>query len=606
MSSIDNNTSVKEAFPLKHRLIWYIWHLARYPLAMLFLGGMVVGIFSWYLLPLLPGLIVQQMFNTLSQSVPMAWDLWTMCALLIGIALARFMMTMVGAQSEIMLHQVIEALLWRNLFVSILRRPGARALPASSGEAISRLRNDGRGVADIICWLIDPLGQLVAMIIALVILIRISPLITLVVFIPLLVVVLLTHSLRHRIARYHKASQEASGEITGLLGDVFGAVQTLKVARAELHVLERFRHLSEVRRRAVLRDSLSNQIIEAISSNASNIGTGFILLLAAQSFQTLALTVGDLALFVAYLGWLTQVIVMSGALVQRLQRAHVSLQRLATLLQGEPEERLIEHNSLYLYKSMPAIVHEDKHKEQHLELIVAENLSYHFPESERGIEGVNLRLPRGSFTVITGRIGAGKTTVLRVLLGLLPGNSGRLYWNGEQVTEPDQFFVPPRCAYTPQIPRLFSLSLEDNILLGLPVASEKIKDALHAAVLERDIVELEQGLETKVGPRGVRLSGGQIQRTAAARMFVRDAELLVVDDLSSALDVETEQLLWSRFPAHVTRLAVSHRRATLQSADHIIVLKNGQVEAEGKLDWLLRESEEMRKLWREESFQDRK
>lgn len=575
-----------------------LWRLLRYQpvLYLLSAGSTILGV----LLVLAPAFIARAVFDTLDGSLHPRLGVYGLAALLVLAELARVGTDACGTATSITASLTAKALLRKNLFHALLTRTDARSMAASSGEAISRFRDDVDYTEALLSGTLLKLGQALAALAAFLVMVRLAPLLTLVIVLPIGLLMLATQLAGSRLVAYRRADREAAGRVAGALGDMFGAVQAIKVANAEAHIVARFDALNEARRRTGLRDRVFTELLGSVAVNASTLGTGVTLLLAGRAIRNGEFTIGDFALFTTLLGIITVAIPAFAGTLTGYRQAAVSLGRLVALA---PDVSLAQHGPVYLRGDYPVLPAVPKSARDRLERLTVAGLTYHHPDTEpgtgRGIDGIDLTLVRGSFTVITGRVGAGKTTLLRVLLGLLPRECGEMAWNGSPVPNPADFFVPPRCAYTPQVPRLFSESVRDNILLGLPVAQVDVPEAIRLAVLESDLAALEGGLDTIVGPRGVKLSGGQIQRTAAARMFISAAELLVVDDLSSALDVETERTLWERLLARreSTVLAVSHRRAVLQRADQIIVLQGGRVAAAGTLPDLLVNCAEMRRLW---------
>lgn len=554
---------------------------------------------------LVPGLVMREFFNLITHSAPVTFDLWGLIAILVVTGVTQSAGLFSRFQLGTAFTRQGQSLLQSNMLENLLQRPGASALSESTGEAVSRFREDTEAIPIFALFISDLISNGVFAVVALGILLSVSPLILLASVLPMILIVIIARLAAQRVEHYRRLARQASGEVTGFIAEIFDAVQAIQVNNAEDRVASRFTDYNERRRTSALKDRAFTEVLESLFRHSVNLGVGVVLLMASQALQSGKLTIGDLTLFVYYLDIVNRSVSALGSYWAQYKQTGVATARMERLLPNAADGALVTQRSLTPEKQprpTPRSLSGTNH--QHLKELTVKGLGYRFPTSGRGVEDVHLQIVPGSFTVITGQIGSGKTTLLRVLLGLLPRDSGEIRWNGEAVQDPASFFTPPRSAYTAQVPRLFSGTLKENMLLGIPESETDLNRAVHLAVFETDLAALEDGFETLIGPQGVKLSGGQAQRTAAVRMFARRPDLLVFDDLSSALDVETEQTLWERI---LTRqngdgqtpacLAVSHRRAALQRADHILVLDTGRVVAEGKLDDLLKTNQTMRDLW---------
>lgn len=198
-------------------------------------------------------------------------------------------------------------------------------------------------------------------------------------------------------------------------------------------------------------------------------------------------------------------------------------------------------------------------------------------DGTRGVEGVDLTVGKGELVLLLGQVGSGKSSLLSALCGLV-GHTGTIRWNDVDVDDVQTFLRPGQVAHVAQVPRVLSGTFADNIRLD---HDRDIEQAIADAQLGRDIAAAG-GVDALVGHRGVRLSGGQVQRLALARALAVQPELLLADDVSSALDAVTEVALWAGLRARgITVLGASSKRAALAQADRVVVLVDGKVAAIG-------------------------
>lgn len=290
------------------------------------------------------------------------------------------------------------------------------------------------------------------------------------------------------------------------------------------------------------------------------------------------LTVGDLMAFNVYIGLLSFPLTAIGILIASYQRAKVAAERLGEIEDAEIEGPLPASNDLTVDNSILAV----------------NDLSFSFPgKSEPNLVHINFELKQGEKLGIAGPVGAGKSTLLNLLTRIYSPPAGTVYVGGKDICGFDPTDLRKRFSYALQTPQLFSASLMENIRLGKPYPLPAVEHACEQADILSDIEDFSSKFDTVVGEQGVRLSGGQKQRLALARAWITDAEIMLLDDVLSAVDHTTEAKITDALrKLQKTTLIVSHRESVLKSCDKLLILNAGNMVAFGPSHQILEKYKE--------------
>ncbi|MGM9483557.1 ABC transporter ATP-binding protein [Roseateles sp. NT4] len=379
----------------------------------------------------------------------------------------------------------------------------------------------------------------------------------------------------------HQAAQDSLtrfGDLNQQVQESLSGVRTVRALGLVSRSEQQFSELAERAAEASFRSQRWEAAYEPAVGMTLSAATAIALAMGGWLVARLEISIGQLTAFTMYLGQLIWPMFAAGWVLALLERGRAAWKRLAPVL--EAPLTLADRGNAALPPRAE---------------LRAEGLTFSFPGAKRpALEGVDLTLTPGRTLGIVGATGAGKSTLVRLLLRQAEPQAGRMTLGGVALPELPLASLRGHIAWVPQEPFLFSASVADNIALARPGASrEEVEAAARLAAVHEDIARLPEGYATEVGERGVTLSGGQRQRVAIARALLSDAPLLVLDDALSAVDTGTETAILDHLrelrAARPDRsvIVIAHRLSAVMHADEVIVLKQGHVIERGTHEQLL-------------------
>ena len=514
--------------------------------------------------------LAKQVINALADQRSL--DSLTLTALaVIGLGCAQVLIRTASRMLIFWPGRTLEAAVKEDVFVHILRSALGKLADFSTGDLTSRLNNDVTQlriffafgvlqVLNVICISIFTVSKMAS----------ISASLTALSIAPMFLMLAITRAMMPRLYASMRQNTESLGRLTGKVSEAFSHVHTIQMMNAVDTLTDKMRPEND----AIFESNIRTIKLRTLTWPL------MIVLIGISQFATLAwggklvisgaLTVGDIMAFNIYIGMLTFPFASLGIILNVYQRAKPASERLRAIT-DLPTERADATSTAALTHTQP--------------LLAVERLTFEWPDARAGVRDISFEIRPGERVGVFGSIGSGKSTLFNLLTKLYEPSSGAARLNGIDTRELSHDAVRRSVAYGLQQPLLFSESVKDNLLLGLDESQETIRlmeDACRRAMILPDIERMPQKWDTLIGEKGIKLSGGQKQRLSLARLLMRPANLIILDDVLSAVDHETEQnLIASLLNTKAALIIASHRPSILVPCDKILVMDKGRIVAQG-------------------------
>lgn len=566
-----------------------IWQVFRRPTRLfwrhrgpILLGILCIPVHAAAILAM-PRLVGNQL-DALDHPVPGALSLAQACLALAGLALAEAVTRYTSRRTLIDASRHVEADLKNELVAHMGRLPVSWFDRARTGDLVSRMTQD----VELVRFVMGPLvlhggSALCVLPIGIVLMAQMDGWVTAACAASFGVLVTALRFVVPRMHTWSKASQEAIGSLSQRVQEDFSGIRILWLFAAT----DRERAELATRNRRIVLSGMKlvrlRALVNAVTHSTAGFVTLGVLLVGGLAVIDGRLTKGELFQFLAYLGLMMFPLEIMGWTLATLPRSLAAARRIEEVFAVAPEPQ---------DGVRPVLVPE----------IEFRNLTFTHPgASEPSLTCVTFRLRAGQKLGIVGSVGSGKSTLLHLLLRLHDPPRGTVFLGGHDVLDLELAHLRSHFAIAPQEPFLFSDTIAANIAFGSPVAdSAAVERAAADAALDQDLPTLPQGLETRVGERGVTLSGGQKQRVALARVWAANRPVVMLDDTLSAVDAHTEQRILRAMAARRsgrTTLVASHRLSSVADADLVLVLERGRVVEQGTHDRLLQVGGTYARAW---------